>query len=359
MAIRVGRWDCEACGHKGVLGPLTACSVCGAPRPKDVQFYLTEDAEVLDENSAQYHEAKLGADWICDFCGTDNKAKENNCRNCGNQRTLDDTERKVEEYDLENTPTSGKKQKSNTQKIQQKISQPTPQEVQKANRNKRILIIIAAVVGILVFIFYPRKRDVEITGHSWIRQINIENYREVTEQGWELPPTARQIRSFRAIHHYDKVFSHYENRTRTVRVPNGTERYKCGTRNLGNGHFEDKYCTRTIYTTKTETYQEAVYKDEPVYRTKYEYYIFRWVIDHKETAQGRGKEVTWPKVVLKNNKEWREGERTEKYTIYYKNKKEATFEEDIPFERWQKYKVGQKTKARSYAGTYRLIEEET
>lgn len=190
-----------------------------------------------------------------------------------------------------------------------------------------------------------------------MRQINIENYREVTEQDWELPQTARLIRSFRAIHHYDKVFSHYTTRTRTVRVPNGTETYKCGTRNLGNGHFEDKYCTRTIYTTKTENYQEAVYRDEPVYRTKYEYYIFRWVIDHKETSNGKSKEVYWPKITLKNNKEWREGERFEQYTIYYKNKKEEVFQENIPFDRWQKYKTGQKTKAKSYLGIYKLIEE--
>lgn len=357
MAIRVGRWDCNACGHKGILGPLTSCSVCGSPRPKDVQFYLTEDAEVLDEHSQQYSDAKLGADWICDFCGTDNKAKDKQCRNCGNERSLDDKEREIKEYNLENTPNSGKKQKNNAplKKTAPKIA--NPQEIKKANRNKRVLVIIAAVVGMLIFIFYPRKRDVEITGHSWMREINIENYREVKEQGWELPHTARLIRSFRDIHHYDKVFSHYVTRTRTVQVPNGTERYKCGTRDLGNGHFEDKYCTRTIYTTKTENYQEAVYRDEPVYRTKYEYYIFRWIIDHKETAQGNTKEVAWPKINLKNTKEWREGERNEKYIVYYKNSKGKAFEENIPFSRWQKYKVGQKTKAKSYAGNYTLIEE--
>lgn len=356
MAIRVGRWDCDACGHKGVLGPLTACSVCGSPRPKNVQFYLTEDAEVLDEYSEQYHEAKLGADWICDFCGTDNKAKENKCRNCGNAQSLDDKEREVEEYDLENTPTSGKKQKPKTTQ-QLKISQPASQDIRKANRNKRILLIASALIAILIFIFYPRKRDVEITGHSWVREIKVENYKEITEQGWELPHTARQIRSFRAIHHYDKVFSHYVTRTRTVQVPNGTETYKCGTKNLGNGHFEDKYCTRTIYTTKTENYQEAVYKDEPVYRTKYEYYIFRWIVNHTEKTEGRSKEVTWPKVTLKNTKEWREGEKYEKYTVYYKNKKGDSFQEDVSFDRWQRYKSGQKTKAKSYAGNYRLIEE--
>lgn len=357
MAIRVGRWDCDACGYKGVLGPLTACSLCGSPRPKNVQFYLTEDAETLAESSKEYAEAKQGADWICDFCGTDNKAKNNLCQNCGNPRTLDDKNREIKEYDLENTPTSGKKQKTKTHLNSTKPKTIDPKDIKKANRNKHVLIVVLAITATLIFIFYPRKKDVEITGHSWIRQINIENYREVKEQGWEIPQTAKLIRSFRDVHHYDKVFSHYVTRTRTVKVPNGTEKYKCGTRDLGNGHFEDKYCTRTIYTTKTENYQEAVYKDEPVYRTKYEYYIFRWIIDHKETSEGKNKELFWPKITLKNTKEWREGERTEKYTIYYKNNHQKTFQEDIPLNRWQKYTVGQKTKAKSYAGNYTLIEE--
>ena len=50
MAIRVGRWDCFVCGHKGNLGPETHCTNCGSSRPKDVVFYLPDDAKVITGN---------------------------------------------------------------------------------------------------------------------------------------------------------------------------------------------------------------------------------------------------------------------------------------------------------------------
>ena len=47
MAIQVGRWDCQQCGHVGILGPETKCPNCGAMRPKGVRFYLPKDAQVI------------------------------------------------------------------------------------------------------------------------------------------------------------------------------------------------------------------------------------------------------------------------------------------------------------------------
>ena len=45
--ILLGLWDCSSCQTKGVRGDVYQCSVCGAPRPDDVEFYLPENAEVL------------------------------------------------------------------------------------------------------------------------------------------------------------------------------------------------------------------------------------------------------------------------------------------------------------------------
>ena len=105
MGIQVGRWDCKYCGHKGNLGPETKCAECGAPRAKDVKFYLPEDAEYLTDEAA-IQAAEAGPDWHCDHCGADNKAGSTKCRQCGNDRTEEDEARQTRDYGLEEVPHS-------------------------------------------------------------------------------------------------------------------------------------------------------------------------------------------------------------------------------------------------------------
>ena len=62
--ILMGRWDCDACGHKGILGDQYSCSSCGSGRPEDVKFYLPSDAEVV-EDAAGIAAAEAGSDWQC------------------------------------------------------------------------------------------------------------------------------------------------------------------------------------------------------------------------------------------------------------------------------------------------------
>ena len=66
-----------------------------------------------------------------------------------------------------------------------------------------------------------------------------------------------------------------------------------------------------ITETKTETYQEPVYRDEPIYETKYYYEIDKWL--HKEyiKTSGNDKEPVWGEYTLKDKE--RENGRTERY----------------------------------------------
>jgi ribosomal protein L40E len=94
--IRVGRWDCAVCGHKGNIGYETSCSQCGAPRGKNVKFYLPDESEEV-QDERQLAQARAGVDWICDYCGADNKATDTHCRSCGNARTETDINRQTRE----------------------------------------------------------------------------------------------------------------------------------------------------------------------------------------------------------------------------------------------------------------------
>ena len=82
MAIREGRWDCPTCGQVGNLGRDQVCPSCGAPRSKDVRFYLPGDVPVVTD-AAQLAQAKAGVDWLCQFCGSSNSAAVVACTQCG------------------------------------------------------------------------------------------------------------------------------------------------------------------------------------------------------------------------------------------------------------------------------------
>jgi len=92
--ILLGRWDCDACGARGVLGDAYSCSACGAPRPEDVRFYLPADAERV-EDAAGIAAANAGPDWQCAFCDRWNPATAQACVSCA--ASVSDSERRQRE----------------------------------------------------------------------------------------------------------------------------------------------------------------------------------------------------------------------------------------------------------------------
>lgn len=347
MGIQLGRWDCLSCGQKGNLGNVTSCPACGSPRGKEVEFYLPEDADEITEEDL-LKEANAGVDWFCDYCSSDNKATATTCKSCGNERSKDDINRATKEYGLDQVPRSGDKKKPD-------VGSPPPK---KMSVWKKILIFSGITILIFTFILWPRTLKIQVVKHTWERGIEIENNKPVTEEDWNIPGGGTLQTSFRAIHHQDKVFDHYENRTRTKSVKVGTERYKCGKKNKGNGYFEDKYCTRNKYENRTESYRESVYRSVPVYRTRYRYTIFRWIKDHDIKDKGSDKNARWPTENFRDDK-WREGKRTEKYMLFYRDKKGKEYHEEVDYAFWNKVNDGQELNAETNAmgSFYGVIKE--
>ncbi len=89
-----------------------------------------------------------------------------------------------------------------------------------------------------------------------------------------------------------------ETRTRTVtdRVQTGTESVKVGTRDLGNGYFEDVYEDRPVYdeVSREETYEEPVYREDPVYRNRIRYQIEKWETARAAKAAAADRSPRWP-----------------------------------------------------------------
>ncbi|HEX9937432.1 MAG TPA: hypothetical protein VGB15_09920, partial [Longimicrobium sp.] len=137
--------------------------------------------------------------------------------------------------------------------------------------------------------------------------VMVEELRLVTSSGEHVPEDAEVLGSSREVTGSRRVFDRNETRTRRVseRVQTGSEEYVCGQRDLGNGYFEDRMCSRPVYETRTRTESETepVYRDEPVYGTIYRYR--RWLWQHDTTIAAVSHDSVpprWPSVRERRNR---------------------------------------------------------
>jgi len=316
--IREGFWICPFCGGRN-RGRTLACGGCAAVRAEDVPFRIDENAPEISD-AAEAARARAGADWACPSCGTTNVVTAATCAQCGQSRS------------------EGHSRATGS------LSSP-PAETPAAFSSRRIrwaagAILVAA--GLFAFLFASRDVSLVVKDRSWIRSIDVESFGAVRESAWEgeVPSAARVVSSQRLLHHTDHVQVGTRPVTRQVteRVQTGTRRVKTGTKNLGNGYFEDVYETSPVYETRTRsvTETEAIYEDHPVYKKKFTYDVDRWHPARTAKETGRGEESPhWPDPALADGE--REGSRGESYTISFVTEKEKTFDRAVPpaeFDQW-------------------------
>lgn len=136
--------------------------------------------------------------------------------------------------------------------------------------------LVLMFVAALLFLFIPVNRTTTVTGFKWSRAIEVEEYTLCHESDWNIPVGGRETGRDYRIHHYDHVIDHYETKTRTV-----TEQvlvgYDTHYTDLGNGQASVSQTPKYETKTRIETYEEPVYRDDPVYRWYYFYDIDRWL----------------------------------------------------------------------------------
>lgn len=410
MATYEGKWRCTYCGAVS-RGRDMDCTGCGARRGADVEFFLEDDAPALTDE-ALLAEAGGGPDWICETCGGSNRAACQTCQTCGapvgdsaSRPVVEGPPGSFREPDKDAAPSPNQPPPRFPYTKDPPAGRARARALATATAFNRpswtVIIVLAAFVVLLaVFAVYlnggsagrsfaphvdPRHsitRDIEleVEGVRWARAVGVEEYRQVTLEAWEdaVPPDARVVSRRREVHHHDRVKvgshvvpEHYTERVRvgshteteyyTEREQDGTESYKCGTRNKGNGYFEDVYCTRPVYRNVTKSRSRRVddyqtvtrtrdkvvedFEDVPVYRTKVEYTVKRWM--PADTAEARGTDLKpfWPQVTTGPTR--REGRRTESYVVLLRDVQSGrTYERAVGPEEFALYAPGVRCAAR-------------
>lgn len=325
--LREGRWVCTYCGAE-CRGRDESCagldggSGCGAARQPGVRFYLPGRSPYLTDPGL-IADARSGADWHCDHCGGANKGAVGAhpvraCAHCGNPRDLSDQETPTRDFAPGSAPSSAEALRPARP---DRRASPGSERTSALRPRRRIALICAALLAGLflawsvLFAAYPA--PMAVTGLSWERTLTVEAYRTVQEEGWDAPSDARVHDRDRRVRSWREVLDRMETRTRQVseRVQVGSESYGCGTRDLGNGYFQDITCTRPVYQTRmrTETYQEPIYRREPVYDTWLSWEVDRWVPARTERSAGTTPDRAWPEPDLAENE--RAGARTERLAV--------------------------------------------
>lgn len=338
MAIREGRWDCPTCGTCGNRGRDVRCPGCGDPRPGGVRFYLPAgEGEVSD--ATRLAQARAGADWICEHCEASVRAGEGRCPGCGAERGGSGTQR-THEYGTDDVPRAGRERRRGA---------PQPPPPARRRRFRPGPVLFLAFLALVVWLNRPREVAATVEGKAWSRAVEVQRYRTLQEEGWSLPPEARQLRSYRAVQGHRRVLERHETRTREVseRVQVGTRTYACGQRDLGNGYFQDVTCTEPRYETRTRTerYQEPIYRQEPVYATKFDYEIERWLPDDTLQAAGDASaEPVWPEV--RAGPRLREGARMETYTLRFVDAKGRVYSRETGLAEYGRHSAGDAVRLR-------------
>ncbi len=361
-----GFWDCTYCGNKHIRGDNDDCPNCGHRRDANVKFYV--DTNNLVEVSEEQKSDK--ANWICAYCGNQNAADLQECSSCSAPRA----EAKGDYFSI-----------NNAEEEEPEPSPPPPKQGKPLHENadtgqefgfnlnsrsrialSKIVKVVIPILACAVFIFgmvmffkwfnTPIEKQITIDNVQWTRSINIEELRTYNESGWSLPSNARLSYTREEIRSYDHVIDHYETRTRRVSsqsIVGYTERV-VGYDDLGNGQFRERKERVPEYTTiyDTETYQEPVYRDEPVYDTKYYYEIDRWKKSRSVDTSGYDKNPYWGEVILR----YKERQSTKRESYYISGQvdgKTQRYQLNLPD--WQKYNVGDTLKLTVKRGNNEVI----
>lgn len=334
------------------------------------------------------------ADWYCEYCDSMNPSNTDTCLNCGSPKgesKKDYFDRKREQIakgeikkeqnvvfpkeelkEITSKTFESPKSSSYEDNLYNSDSCATSQYANSYNYSssnnkkkidfsflnlKAILISIAIFIACglslfgIVYACMPKNDTITVQSISWERNIETEIEKTFSESGWTLPAGARLRYTNQEWHHDDKVIDHYE----TVEVTKYNYE-KVGERTWveyeenGDGTSDIINCSEDIYdyVPYTTTEKEPIYKNVPVYQTKYYYDIDRYVHSRDLRTWGNDKKVYWSDESLFSKE--RERIRTETYSITALNEKGEIKTYTLSYSIWKDVEIGDTFEVKVHLG---------
>lgn len=313
-------WDCKYCGTKKLLGKTHRfCPNCGAAQDPDSRYFPSDDEKVAVED----HKL-VGKDKICPACDTLNSGNAEFCQQCGSPldkaeaaKTLSEQVR-AESGKFDSSGSRDLEKEEFDSEMQRVGLQASPQAASGGNRTLYIIggIVAVIIIGILVAVFWRRETSAYVSGHSWEREINIEQLSPQSESAWcdSMPAGAYSI-------------TRREEQRSSRQIPDGEE---CSVRRVDNGDgtfSERREC-------------QPKYREEPIYDDRCYFTVDRWVNSREVTAQGASLNdvPSWPSVNITRSGNCvgceREGGRVEHYLVHLRSG-EDTYTCEVEQDMWE------------------------
>ncbi len=326
-------WTCSSC-RRDNLGRHLVCQTCGSPKEEHEEYRMPGTPAALPSVSDPrlLEIAHGGANWRCRYCGSNQRAADGDCAQCGGDRAR----ARPAQVGQPTRPAAGA---------------PRGRNWLRLVLTTGMLIALGLTPIVLIFsvddcitpkVASPRYNAetsrieyANVVSGTWSHRVYVERWRIVKREGFDdaKPKRAMEVESLgKRQHHVDKVADGFNTETYTVEEPNGfrtetyTEQERCGEdctqrpqscREVctpqGNGFAKcnqvcsgggqtcsPKYCTvtktRQVPQTHmvTKTRQVPKFKDVPVMQAYYRWKQWDWVPERTVEEKGTGFEPRWP-----------------------------------------------------------------
>lgn len=347
-----GLWDCEFCNKNGNINTMLFCPSCGAPMPMDLDgtphthppadrnAFLITNQEYLDRIAKH-----LGV-WQCGSCQGINLEEANFCTQCGRGKNGDDpnsvaeTEHHTAEVLQWHLPTAYQPRVYDPVPLSTYSMRSTsPAHLASPGISKAILgfLVIAALVGLVVWATRTTTVMTTVQGFSWTRVITLERYAWVDRTSRSgFPADSRN-----QWHKQEVVGSHPEQRgTKTEfyseSVPDGETCSSVTSKNPDGSFTERESCfPKSRLETKSRQVPNMVPVDDSA--EVYHFQIREWTHSRDVTSSGYDRNPYWPEYVLDTGEEPErepQSARSEVYTVVFTDEKQQNYSQTIGFDQW-------------------------